>query len=56
MTVARTGAIGPVIVVDDDHDTTDSIRDTLRRRGFDVAGVYSAEDCLQRLATHEVEA
>jgi two-component system response regulator HydG len=44
-----------VLVVDDDPDTTDSIRDTLRRRGFDAAGVYSAEDCLQRLATHDVD-
>jgi DNA-binding NtrC family response regulator len=42
-----------VLVVDDDPDTTDSIRDTLRRRGFDAHGVYSADDCLEWLKSRE---
>ena len=41
------------MVVDDDPDTTDSIRDTLRRRGFDAHGFYSADECLEWLKTRE---
>ncbi len=42
-----------MLVVDDDPDTTDSIRDTLRRRGFDAHGFYSADECLEWLKTRE---
>ncbi len=55
MTARPTGVSGSVLVVDDDRDTADSIRDTLRRRGFDAQGVYSAEDCLTWVRTHEVD-
>ena len=41
------------MVVDDDPDTTDSIRDTLRRRGFDAHGFYSADECLAWLKTRD---
>ncbi len=51
----RAGANGALLVVDDDPDTTDSIRDTLRRRGFDAHGVNSAEECLAWLRTHDVD-
>ncbi|MBA2544545.1 MAG: sigma-54-dependent Fis family transcriptional regulator, partial [Deltaproteobacteria bacterium] len=42
-----------MLVVDDDPDTTDSIRDTLRRRGFEAHGLYSADDALEWLKTRE---
>ncbi len=42
-----------MLVVDDDPDTTDSIRDTLRRRGFDAHGFYSADEALEWLKTRE---
>ncbi len=41
------------MVVDDNPDTTDSIRDTLRRRGFDAHGFYAADECLDWLKTRE---
>jgi DNA-binding NtrC family response regulator len=53
VTITRSGPGGAVLVVDDDPDTTDSIRDTLRRRGFDAYGFYAADDCLAWLKTRE---
>ena len=40
---------GDILVVDDDIDTANLLRDALRKRGFDAAAVYSAEECLERL-------
>jgi len=46
---------GPVVVVDDDRDTADLIRETLNRRGFHTHAVYDAEDCLAWLADHPAD-
>src|SRR5438046_1702813 len=42
---------GSVLVVDDDIDTAQLLRDGLRRRGLSVNSVHSARACLARLAT-----
>ena len=46
---------GSVLVVDDDVDTAQLLRDGLRRRGLSVNSVHSAADCLGRLATDAVD-
>jgi two-component system, NtrC family, response regulator AtoC len=46
---------GSILVVEDDADTALLLRDALRKRGFDVAALYSAQECLQRLATEAVD-
>jgi DNA-binding NtrC family response regulator len=42
---------GTVLVVDDDLDTANLMRDALRHRGFNTDAVLSAEDCIRRLAS-----
>src|SRR3954471_1355841 len=46
---------GSVLVVDDDIDTAQLLRDGLRRRGLSVNSVHSARECLGRLATEPVD-
>jgi two-component system response regulator HydG len=46
---------GSVLVVDDDLDTAQLLRDGLRRRGLSVNSVHSATACLGRLATDTVD-
>src|SRR5262249_56044064 len=46
---------GSVLVVDDDIDTAQLLRDGLRRRGLSVNSVHSARECLARLATEPVD-
>jgi DNA-binding NtrC family response regulator len=46
---------GSVLVVDDDVDTAQLLRDGLRRRGLSVNSVHSAQECLARLATDAVD-
>jgi DNA-binding NtrC family response regulator len=46
---------GSVLVVDDDIDTAQLLRDGLRRRGLSVNSVHSAAECLGRLATDAVD-
>jgi DNA-binding NtrC family response regulator len=46
---------GTVLVVDDDVDTAQLLRDGLRRRGLSVNSVHSAAACLARLATDTVD-
>ena len=40
---------GSILVVDDDVDTADLVRDGLRKRGFDARSVYSARAALDQL-------
>jgi two-component system response regulator AtoC len=42
---------GTILIVDDDDDTAVLLRDSLRKRGFDVDAVNSAQQCLERLRT-----
>ncbi|HEY0194889.1 MAG TPA: sigma-54 dependent transcriptional regulator, partial [Kofleriaceae bacterium] len=46
---------GSVLIVDDDIDTAELLRDGLRKRGFDTAVAHSADDCLVRLAAHQTD-
>jgi DNA-binding NtrC family response regulator len=46
---------GSVLVVDDEVDTAQLLRDGLRRRGLSVNSVHSAAACLERLATDVVD-
>jgi len=46
---------GSVLVVDDDIDTAQLLRDGLRRRGLSVNSVHSASECLARLSTDTVD-
>jgi DNA-binding NtrC family response regulator len=46
---------GSVLVVDDEVDTAQLLRDGLRRRGLSVNSVHSASACLDRLATDVVD-
>jgi two-component system response regulator HydG len=46
---------GSVLVVDDDVDTAQLLRDGLRRRGLSVNSVHSAQECMARLATDAVD-
>ena len=40
---------GSILIVDDDEDTALLLRDSLRKRGFDVDCVNSAQQCLEYL-------
>jgi two-component system response regulator HydG len=42
---------GTILIVDDDEDTAVLLRDSLRKRGYDVEAVNSAQQCLERLRT-----
>ncbi len=42
---------GTILIVDDDDDTAVLLRDSLRKRGFDVDAVNSAQQCLEHLRT-----
>jgi two-component system, NtrC family, response regulator AtoC len=42
---------GTILIVDDDDDTAVLLRDSLRKRGYDVDSVNSAQQCLERLRT-----
>jgi two-component system response regulator HydG len=42
---------GTILIVDDDEDTAVLLRDSLRKRGYDVDAVNSAQQCLERLRT-----
>jgi len=42
---------GTILIVDDDDDTATLLRDSLRKRGFDVDAVNSAPQCLEHLRT-----
>jgi two-component system response regulator HydG len=44
-----------ILLVDDDVDTADILRDALRRRDFDVDSVYSAAECLHQLKVGSFE-
>ena len=46
---------GSILVVDDDVDTAQLLRDGLRRRGLSVNSVHSASACLARLETDTVD-
>jgi two-component system response regulator HydG len=46
---------GSILVVEDDHDTADLLREGLRRRGFEARAVHSAHECLEYLNTHSVD-
>jgi len=46
---------GSILVVDDDVDTAQLLRDGLRRRGLSVNSVHSAAACLARLETDTVD-
>ncbi|HSS03260.1 MAG TPA: sigma-54 dependent transcriptional regulator [Kofleriaceae bacterium] len=46
---------GSVLVVDDEVDTAQLLRDGLRRRGLSVNSVHSAAACLERLSTDVVD-
>ena len=42
---------GTILIVDDDDDTAVLLRDSLRKRGFAVDAVNSAQQCLEYLRT-----
>jgi two-component system response regulator HydG len=42
---------GTILIVDDDDDTAILLRDSLRKRGFAVDAVNSAQQCLEHLRT-----
>ncbi len=46
---------GTILIVDDDDDTAILLRDSLKKRGFDVECVNSAQQCLDRLRTEAVD-
>jgi two-component system response regulator HydG len=46
---------GSVLIVEDEPDTAELVRDGLRKRGFDAAVSHSADDCLARLADRHVD-
>jgi DNA-binding NtrC family response regulator len=46
---------GSILVVDDDTDTADLLREGLRRRGFEARAVHSAHECIEFLNTHSVD-
>ncbi len=45
---------GRILIVDDDVDTAELLREAMRRRGFDALAVNSAEACLNQLRTQSV--
>ena len=46
---------GTILIVDDDDDTAVLLRDSLRKRGFDVDAVNSAQQCLEHLRTEPAD-
>ena len=46
---------GNILIVDDDEDTATLLRDSLRKRGFDVEAVNSAQQCLEHLRTDSTD-
>src|SRR5262245_44549513 len=44
-----------ILVVDDEHDTAELLKDGLRRRGYDADAVYSAERCIEYLRLNSVD-
>ena len=46
---------GNILIVDDDEDTAILLRDSLRKRGFDVDAVNSAQQCLEHLRTDQAD-
>jgi len=46
---------GSILIVDDEDDTAVLLRDSLRKRGFDVDAVNSAQQALDHLRTAEVD-
>ena len=46
---------GTILIVDDDEDTAILLRDSLRKRGFDVDAVNSAQQCLEHLRTNPAD-
>jgi len=51
----RVGMSGHVLVVDDDRDTSELLRDGLSKRGFTAECAVSAEDALMRLREQEFD-
>ena len=46
---------GSILIVDDEDDTAVLLRDSLRKRGFDVDSVNSAQQALEHLRTEPVD-
>jgi two-component system response regulator HydG len=46
---------GTILIVDDDEDTATLLRDSLRKRGFDVDAVNSAAQCLEHLRSNPAD-
>jgi two-component system response regulator HydG len=46
---------GKILVVDDETDTADLLREALRKRGFDAHSVYSPTVALDRLASEDFD-
>ena len=46
---------GSILIVDDDDDTAMLLRDSLRKRSFDVEAVNSAQKCLERLRSEPAD-
>ncbi|HEY5949441.1 MAG TPA: sigma-54 dependent transcriptional regulator [Kofleriaceae bacterium] len=46
---------GAVLIVDDDRDTAEMLRDGLKKRGFDAFAVFSGEECVEHLRSHPVD-
>jgi DNA-binding NtrC family response regulator len=46
---------GTILIVDDDDDTALLLRDSLRKRGFAVDAVNSAQQCLEHLRTEPAD-
>ncbi len=46
---------GHILVVDDDADTANLVRDALRKRGLEANAVHSAEECLDQLTSHPAD-
>src|SRR5437868_10725631 len=43
---------GTILIVDDDIDTAELVREALQKRGFDARAVHSAQACLDDLREH----
>ena len=46
---------GTILVVDDNEDSAELLRDLLRKRGFDATAVSSGPRCLEQLRTHPAD-
>jgi DNA-binding NtrC family response regulator len=46
---------GTILIVDDDEDSAEALRDVLRMRGYDALAVTSGQACLEYLATHPAD-